>query len=528
MNLTNSALTIWIIFTGVLVFIPISIGVLLVRSADARKKGTQKVVSASSCELLIPVKGSFPHQETILSSLLTQTHPNYHVLFILEDKTDPAYVVIEKLCAGHQHARMVFSGPTIACGQKNHNLIAGINHLRPETEIIVFCDATNKADPDWLLQFTWPLESCKTLVITTFRDFNPVPETLGGVCQAMYASLVLLLMRIRPFPWGGATAICCKTLRKSKVIEAWSRTVNDDLILGNLLYRSGIPIMVDSSNRLESPLQNQSVSGFLSYLDRQIVFPKFTNPCIWVLSLVIHLNGTAAGVVALVVASIFFPAGLVGASLGWVSCAFLVSGAVASLMLRSLNPYGISIRNWLLSLFPCVLLVGFILFRSVFRKGITWHGRSYLVGRGGAVLSISPGHSVAPEVTPTGNGQKKVTIPDWFDPSLKGELARMASKKKDAGYFLDVGVYTVLDFFSSAAWKRLRKYGWEELEELIRKDCEEIEKSGFSPDVIVGIKSGGAFLAKFVAQCLGVKDVDYVSTEHWAPVLGKHCDCFFP
>ena len=127
----------------------------------------------------------------------------------------------------------MFSGIAALCAQKNHNLLAGLRSLKPDTEILVFCDSTNMADPGWLGRFTKPLRNGDCQVVTTFRAFRPDPETLGGVCQAIYASFIRLLAAIKPTPWGGATAIRRETFERLNVAEAWSRTVVDDLILGN-------------------------------------------------------------------------------------------------------------------------------------------------------------------------------------------------------------------------------------------------------------------------------------------------------
>ena len=171
------------------------------------------------------------------------------------------------------------------------------------------------------------------------------------------------------------------------VAEAWSRTVVDDLVLGNALDRAGIKVRMDPHNLLKSPLQGQSVKGFLSYLDRQVLFPKFTNPGIWAATLVFHLNLTLAILVA-VLMGVLFPAGQVDALCGWSSYGFLMATVLIALLLRWTNPSPVSVRRWLVSFLPCVLLSAFVFLRSIFRNYIDWHGRRYWPGKGGVVLRI--------------------------------------------------------------------------------------------------------------------------------------------
>lgn len=59
------------------------------------------------------------------------------------------------------------------------------------------------------------------------------------------------------------------------------------------------------------------------------------------------------------------------------------------------------------------------------------------------------------------------------------------------------------------------KHTWADIEYLIRRGCETIQL-GYHPDVVVGIKSGGAFIANYVAQSLGVDEVGYMKASHYS------------
>lgn len=336
-------------------------------------------------EVLIPVKGTFPDQEMILGSLLEQDYPCYHIVFIVEDEKDPAAGVVDGLCDRHPHARRIVSGISVSCAQKNHNLVQGIRGLRSDTEILVFCDSTNVAPPDWLRELISPILKGEVEAVTTFRAFEPVPLTLGGVCQALYASLILILATIVPKPWGGGTAIRRKTFERLNVAEVWSCTVVDDLVLGNLLEDAGIPVRMDPRRLLRSPLKHQTPAGFLSYLDRQILFPKFTNPGIWAASTALFLNFTAALLTAICLGFVF-PLGWTGSATGLVSYGFLAALLPVALALKRTNPFPIPAISWVGGIVPCVVLAAGVFIRSLWVKHIDWHGRRYVPGRRGLVL----------------------------------------------------------------------------------------------------------------------------------------------
>ena len=284
----------------------------------------------------------------------------------------------------HAHAEKVISGLSFTCAQKNHNLVQATSNLRPETEILLFCDSTNAADPDWLERLTVPLRNGTAEVVTTFRAFDPKPETIGGVCQAMYAAFLVLLQVNKPTPWGGATAILRRTFDRLSVREAWSNTVVDDLILASVLDRAGVKIVVDAAALLKSPLQGQTVKGFLGYLDRQILFPKFTHPAMWMQSLFFIVNVTAA-VFVTVTEALLFPLGLAGTGAAWASYVFLFSLILFVAALRRITSVSITFQSWMIGFFPCLTLSAYVFLRSVFRNHIDWHGRRYWPGRGGVV-----------------------------------------------------------------------------------------------------------------------------------------------
>ncbi len=383
MSVLLEPMTLWLVITAAPLILVVLLGLAKVRFCRCSESANLGPFPAA--EILIPIKGVAPDQENILESLLTQRYPNYWVTFVVESRNDPVNSLLERLCARYPHAGVVVSQLATGCAQKNQNLVAGLRALKPDTEIVVFCDSTNLADPDWLARFTGPLKEGKCQVQTTFRAFRPEPETVGGVAQAIYAAFVLTLALVNPKPWGGGTAIRRELLDRLNVVEIWSHTVVDDLVLGNLLDSTGIKIRMDPGNILTSPLKKQSIAGFLGYLDRQILFPKFTNPAIWVATLIFHVNLTLA-ICVTALTGIAYLLGAVGDSAGIASWLFLGNLVLVGFVLKTVNPFAISIKGWLLGFFPCVFLAAFVLLRSIFRNYIDWHGRRYYPGKDGFVL----------------------------------------------------------------------------------------------------------------------------------------------
>jgi hypothetical protein len=334
------------------------------------------------------VKGCFPDDQRILASWIGQSHPDHEVIFVLESEDDPIAPLVDSLCERHPRARKIISGLTQSCAQKNHNLVAALANVRPETRIIVFCDSTNQPDHEWLDRFIRPVEHGIVETVTTFRTFQPLPQNIAGVCQAIYSSFVMSLGMVKPTPWGGGTAIRRETFQRLGVVNAWKRTIVDDLVLGNLLNRSRVRVLADPRHHVECPLRNQTFQGFLSYLERQILFPKFTNPGIWLVMLLGHLNLTLAFVVTVIMGLVLWPLGLVHEANG-ILCLLFNAGLILAVgTLKAINPSNLSIMRWILYFPVCILLTAYAFLRSLILDRIVWQGKIYYAGKEGQVSKI--------------------------------------------------------------------------------------------------------------------------------------------
>ena len=152
---------------------------------------------------------------------------------------------------------------------------------------------------------------------------------------------------------------------------------------------AGITVGCDSQNRLTTPLPHWTGKRFATFLDRQIVNPKFTNRGIWLTTVTVTLNLAAAILVAGFIGLFAFPLGLVAWSLGVVSLGFFGLIVLFALLLRYANPFPMPVVIWCLSSFYCIFLAAFICLRSFFRNYVNWHGKRYVAGRDGVVVRIS-------------------------------------------------------------------------------------------------------------------------------------------
>jgi cellulose synthase/poly-beta-1,6-N-acetylglucosamine synthase-like glycosyltransferase len=381
----------WVLLMTTPFFVLLATGLCKLYAARKRGFPEDPTVPRPPVEILVPIKGIVPDQEEILLSLVQQAYDSYRVVFILETQEDPANDLVDGLCSRYGRARKIISGISTCCGQKNHNLVEGVLQLKPDTQIIVFCDSTNTAPPDWLRKFTQPIREGRFEAVTSFRTFYPAPQNMAGVSQTIYGTLILLLAIVMPKPWGGATAIRRSTFDRLKVTEIWAKTVVDDLVLGNVLEKNGIKVLMDPCSTLNSPLKNRTIRGFLGYLDRQVLFLKFTNPVIWAGMTVFYINFAVATLLA-TLSVVLFPFGMaVDGLTSWMCLVFLVALVALALTIRHFLAPHISLSRWCQGVVAFVFLSAFIVIRSIFRRHIDWHGKTYWCTKDGIVLSIGVG-----------------------------------------------------------------------------------------------------------------------------------------
>ena len=388
MDITFGLFCIPILTTICSSFVTILIGLARVSISRYRRKRVKfDDLPLGSVRIFVPVKGTSHVIKRALQSLLVQDYPEYKVIFVLEDKSDPVFETICEFCNEYSHAQLLLSGKTTECGQKNFGLAKAVSKFSEDSELLVFCDSTNSADPGWLKRITYPVRAGRVEVCTTFRSFDPGSAGIAGICQALYGVSIFALITVGPNPWGGGTVIRRKTFDRLNVIELWLKTVVDDLILGNLLDLAKIRIHVSPENFLASSIEKQSMKGFMSFLDRQILFPKFTNPGIWFLTLTSQVF-LALAMVLSTIGPVLWVFGYLDVKYSIISGIFWIGMLSTGALLAIVNKPKLPILKSLLGLPVLVCLSTLVCVRSIFIDYIDWRGMRYYCGKCGKVVRI--------------------------------------------------------------------------------------------------------------------------------------------
>jgi cellulose synthase/poly-beta-1,6-N-acetylglucosamine synthase-like glycosyltransferase len=344
--------------------------------------------------VIVPVTGTTQGMASCLMSVLLQDYPSHEVVFVTRGHDEEAVTLIrgliqERGIRGYSPCRHVVSGDATACGQKNHNLLAGIASVSDEQGVFAFFDASHVAPSQWLKLLVGPIARNEAAVTTGFHHVLPGDSKVATLGRAV---TVLILHRLREIsrltqPWGGSTAIKRSVFEELKVGELWATNVVDDVSLGVRLKRAGIKAKPLPCADIFTPLPSESLTGWSDWLTRQWLYLKFCFPGSWVMAgIMVHFFAAL-----LLAASMWCFAALMGfASLGATlpALSLLLFVCVVGEALRAHHPNPGPRLRWLAALHATVFMGCFCHMRCWFAREIHWRRISYRVRWGGRVEEI--------------------------------------------------------------------------------------------------------------------------------------------
>jgi hypothetical protein len=327
--------------------------------------------------------------EAALESLLSQPYPNYETVLITRDLEDPATPLVRALLAHHPHSRHIVSGPAAGCSQKNHNILAGVGALDDSVEILVFCDSTHQARPNFLRELIHPLVTGAASLTSGFHRIIPgdarVPTL--GMLQTVLTLHLLHGFAAIALPWGGATAMLRSVFHNGGIAGVLGTNVLDDFPLGLRLLRFGIRTAPVATAILDTPLAGQTMTGWSTWLTRQMLYAKYIMPGAW-LAASLAVWVLAGPILLAVLAGLGGVVGLVDPPLALISLGFLLTLTAIGAWCRTLVPHPVPLGPWLLAFYANIFMACRCYIKTWHTDTIAWRGISYRVTWGGRVREI--------------------------------------------------------------------------------------------------------------------------------------------
>ncbi len=200
---------------------------------------------APPVSLLKPLKGLEPEAYENLSSFCRLEYPSYEILFAVDDESDPAVPVIEKLIRDFPTVPIrVLTGTSIPAA---NNKVAKLCRLLPEArhDVLVMSDGDIRVKPDYLRQvvapFRDPAVGAVTCLYRGMTDSNlwSELEDLSLTTDWLASTLVARKYEGVAFALGATIAVTQARVADMGGFEALADCAADDYELGRRIATLG-------------------------------------------------------------------------------------------------------------------------------------------------------------------------------------------------------------------------------------------------------------------------------------------------
>jgi hypothetical protein len=338
--------------------------------------------------VIVPVTGDTPGMRQAVASLIDQDYPDFLAVFVVADAADPAAALVDGVAGADPRVLVVAAGPAERCGQKNHNILAGIRAAQT-AEVFVFCDSTHVADRHFVTNLVSPIARGDAPMTSGFHKVVPGDGATATIGMTVTCMALHLLQPIRAItqPWGGAMAISRPAFDRFGLAKLWGQNIVDDFSMGPHLHRFGVAAWPVAPACLQTPLTGVTMARWDDWLTRQLLYLKFCIPPGWLVSIVAVLLLAAPPVVA----GLMLAAWIAGFGCGLtalLSGLYLAAFAGLGLCFRSLSPRPVGVLPWLRGYAMTFCMLAWCFGRTFTTNTMCWRAIRYKVGWGGVVTRV--------------------------------------------------------------------------------------------------------------------------------------------
>jgi ceramide glucosyltransferase len=242
--------------------------------------------------VIVPCRGLDAAFEQNILSFFRQDYQSYRLWFVVDDSSDPAYPVLEKIISHYSsqatatEVRLFVAGKATQSSQKLHNILFCYRQIPPQTEALVFADSDACADIRWLGHIVYSLHSKKTGATSGYRWFVPERRNMATLAlSGMNAAVAQVLGNNRlNQAWGGSMAILVQTFREVELEAIWSKSICDDLTLSGEIRRAGKK-MVYVPPCMVASYESTTWPKLIEFVRRQFVITRIYAPRTWLIGL---------------------------------------------------------------------------------------------------------------------------------------------------------------------------------------------------------------------------------------------------
>ncbi len=287
-----------------------------------------------SVTIIMPCCGVDEKLEHTIRALADQNYADYEIVFTFESQHDAAHAAIASWTRDWDgpSTRLVVAGRADSRGQKIHNLLAAIEVVSTDRDVLIFLDSDAVPHADWIGHVVAPLQDDRIAAATGYRWYTASVGLVAGLrCAWNAATVSLLADEKRNFVWGGSTAMRRDRFESLRIADYWDRALSDDLQCTRAIRDAGLRIQFVPQALIASSDQT-TLGGFLEFARRQVIITRICDFAVWRAGLVLCTTFMAGGVA---VAGLFLACLLTGfgssmamgcALAGWIVIMVLAGG----------------------------------------------------------------------------------------------------------------------------------------------------------------------------------------------------------
>ncbi|HEY2118871.1 MAG TPA: bacteriohopanetetrol glucosamine biosynthesis glycosyltransferase HpnI [Candidatus Acidoferrum sp.] len=233
--------------------------------------------------MLKPVRGlDFDSYENFVS-FCQQDYPEYEILFCVNETSDPAVPVIQKIIAEYPERRIrIFSNaPQIGSNRKVNNLV--LLTREAQYEIVAQSDGDVRVGPNYLREVVAPFADSSVGVTSCFyrsivqRNLGAELEAVGAASDFFAGALIADWKEGVTFALGASVTTTKEWLKRIGGYESLANLLADDYEIGNRIHRAGGKVLL-SSEPVWTTYPAQTVRGFWEHQVRWARTVRFCRP----------------------------------------------------------------------------------------------------------------------------------------------------------------------------------------------------------------------------------------------------------
>ena len=207
--------------------------------------------------VIVSIKGAGTELPPLVDALMRQSYARFRLCFVVETENDRAH---GPLLRAHLQApgrlQVIVAGLAARGGQKAHNLLAALDRLEPDDEVVVFADADIMPEPAWLERLIRPLGGGRIAAVSGYRWLFPADRQLASAFASVLNSSIATLPRLARWniAWGGSTAVRRQTIADIGLAGWWRGAISTDVQLTRAIWAKNGRIVAPRDVLIRSPV----------------------------------------------------------------------------------------------------------------------------------------------------------------------------------------------------------------------------------------------------------------------------------